>query len=529
MNIIFNDPSTSIFNFSTFISALALLSVIYNITDIKFRFRIAIAPIPLHSITFWVMLLIGTLTLLSDLWFAKKWPILSILNDQYVNQSILGFSFLGIVFTWIYFAVINPPVFNRYNYKKFANLLFHIVLKGSENELQIIANELGRSAESLILSASLKNTKKSESENYAYELLLLLANRKFCRHLISSSPSTAILLFQTMSNNKIYDLHLKQLSRNISSEALINKDSLLYHEDESYKSGLLGYIKPFSQSIYGDYYLVEGLAKYYGSPLDIDTDLISCWDSTQLKAYSRCVLITFKSYIESHAWPTHSYALYRAFNNITTSCESLHLINGNILENDISKRFHVAVEFSTDLIEILDNKKPHYTNTANSFYDHIANLIFQLVKSASLVQFPSEKCWGIQYIYLWDRIFNPTSKGLVWKIIHTKLRRLIYNELIRLKEYPNYMSAKILGLCLNVMGIRLAEKQFYHGEYALHKAVISWTTKNYLYIRQKNLQVAEACLLENIKYDEKTCRLIKIYTNPLQQQPTEDFLILLNN
>lgn len=43
-----NSSSVSIFGFTTFISALALLVIVYTVTDIRYRFRVAITPIPLY-------------------------------------------------------------------------------------------------------------------------------------------------------------------------------------------------------------------------------------------------------------------------------------------------------------------------------------------------------------------------------------------------------------------------------------------------------------------------------------------------
>ena len=76
-NIMFNitwnavAPDVSIFGFSTFISALALLIIICTITDFRYRFRVAITPFPLFMVTYGSVALIGFGTLITDLWFAE--------------------------------------------------------------------------------------------------------------------------------------------------------------------------------------------------------------------------------------------------------------------------------------------------------------------------------------------------------------------------------------------------------------------------------------------------------------------------
>jgi hypothetical protein len=291
LNILFQPPSAgTIFNFAVFFSALALLGIVYTVTDVRFRFRIAVAPIPLHFISYIMIAIIGFGTLITDLWFAENWPLPNFLSDQLIWQAILGGMFLWLILIWIYYGLINPPIFQKNNYKKFTEVFYSIALKGTDNEFSVIVNELARSAESITSNAKLvhastsldikksriKNINPNQS-NYAHDFLLLIGNREFCRHIITSSPMTAIAFFNAMSNQKKYDVPI-----NVSTEAIIYKDSILYHEDEGYKSGLIGYLKPFTQTVYGNYFLVEELAKNNAFPFDIRYELLSSWDAIQL-------------------------------------------------------------------------------------------------------------------------------------------------------------------------------------------------------------------------------------------------------
>ena len=56
-------PETSIFGFAEFGTALALLVIIYTIADVRYRFRIKVAPIPLFLLTF-ILAIIGFASLL---------------------------------------------------------------------------------------------------------------------------------------------------------------------------------------------------------------------------------------------------------------------------------------------------------------------------------------------------------------------------------------------------------------------------------------------------------------------------------
>jgi hypothetical protein len=49
----------AVFGFSEFVTALALLVVVYTVTDVRYRFRVAIASAPLFGITYFLIGFIG--------------------------------------------------------------------------------------------------------------------------------------------------------------------------------------------------------------------------------------------------------------------------------------------------------------------------------------------------------------------------------------------------------------------------------------------------------------------------------------
>ena len=250
--------TASIFGFKDFIAALALLIIIHTISDIRYRFRVSISPAPLLKLSYTLIVLIGFGTLATDIWVCEEWLVPYSFITASIWQGTLAALFLGLVITWMHYAFIKPPTFGRNNYKKFAQELYRLVLKGSENELPIIAHELAASAESLVTFAA--NLKKVEAEGkgklmpcaegYANDMLLLIANRRFCRHLVASSPAPAIHFLDAVVESKAYHVPIGLFAQNVSTEAILNKDSNLYHEAEGYYSGLLGYIKPLSHSLY---------------------------------------------------------------------------------------------------------------------------------------------------------------------------------------------------------------------------------------------------------------------------------------
>ena len=89
-----NNPK--FFGFSEFLASLALMVLAWTIADIRYRFRIRTAPLPLQGITFSVVAAVGVLTLLTDLWQAEQWwvPQGNLLTPA-IWQAILGGHFFS--------------------------------------------------------------------------------------------------------------------------------------------------------------------------------------------------------------------------------------------------------------------------------------------------------------------------------------------------------------------------------------------------------------------------------------------------
>jgi len=547
-----------IFGFSEFLAAVALLAVVYTIADVRYKFRIAVTPGVLCSLyvtTFSLIGIIGLQTLLTEIWIDEGWWVPKTIGlTRSTWQGIFGMLFLGTILTWIYYAFIRPPIFGRRNALRFARELYKYILRGNDDELKVIANELVRSAKPLIeycrkipshfpdQEASPKQAKKDKAgvEDYAYDILLLIANRKFCRQIVGASPVTAQAFFQEMTNERKYHIPIGQFARNISSEAVIQKGSFLYDEAEGYSSGLLGYLKPVSQAVYGNYLLVEALASNVASPLDIEFEEQYAWDAKQWEAYCRATLMTLKDCLDKGRGSENSYALNRAMHSIESAYRDLYKLNGvpDEFGGDISARLQVVAGFVRDAIDLIDKQpeppKPLHRIREHTYpkniYDHLAILIFKMCFAASTVNLPPEICWTIHHNIVWSMIFTGShGDGPAWKIVQFKVRRLLYDEIARLTKFPNYKGSRILGFCLNVLGMKTGSSKESHGKdaYALAKAVHSWARKHYLSLRQENADVAESVLIGSVSFDEAGSRLVKTYPKLLDREPPKHYLELL--
>jgi hypothetical protein len=543
--------SPKFFGFSEFLAALALMVLAWTIADVRYRFRVRIVPLPLQGITFAVVAAVGVLTLLTDLWRAEQWfvPSGNLLTPA-GWQALLGGLFLLTFLTWAWFAFIRPPIYGRLNAERYAQTLYRAILRGSPSELSVIADEFMYSARSLIRFATDKGAlkdyqgqggegkdtlkKPSKATGYANDILLLIADKRFCRAIVESSPGTALALFYEIGDAKKYGVQLEVFARNVVSEAFANKDSFLFHEAEGYESGLIGYHKPLSQAMFSNHRMVEVI----GTLLDPDLLHERRWDAAQWKAYCRVVLITFRDYVENE-FGNHSFVLYRSMGYIEDAVSDLYKIDGrtnSAWDDDVQERLRVVVEFIKDAIEILDKKGvPEYiqlrvkeNGRMGTSYDHLAGMIFEIVFSASQVRSPADQCWWIQHNNVWGGLFK-FNKGdsAAAKVVQFKVRRLIYDEVASMKRFPNFKGAPILGFCLNVMGFTIINRDYSHHSKALQKAILSWTKKNYVWLHSYNPRVAEECLVDGITYDAEHRRLVRTYpVEGLRREPHSVYLDL---
>jgi hypothetical protein len=420
------DTSSSprIFGFSEFTTALALLVLLYTIADVRYKFRLAVTPGALYSVTFGLIVFVGVATLVTEVWLAEGWWVpVTVGLTRTIWQGMLGALFLGAFLTWMYYAFLRPPIFSKRNWRKYAQTLFRVVLKGDEAELPIVADELGRSALSLVRHSRRvirrfeqapvqpddkppkKPAHKPEMEGYAHDMLLLIANRKLCRHIVRSAPNTALRFFEAMTAEKKYNIPLGQFAKAITTEAIAYRESGLYQESDGFESGLIGYLKPWTQGIYGNIELVETLAENFGSPLDVGYQDAWSWDADQWEAYCRATLMTIESYLASGWAGRHSYAVWRAVGEIKSAFRDLYKIDGDdsAYERDEYKRLRIAVRFVRSVVNLIGKHeakvsgplRQHDNYAMGDIYDLIATMIFEIFVGASHVKGPSGLAWTV--------------------------------------------------------------------------------------------------------------------------------------
>lgn len=538
-----------IFGFAEFLTALALLVVLFTIVDVRFKFRTAIVPGDLYRTTFVVMIAIGLLTLMSEVWVAQEWYLPKIYwLSGVIWQAILGLIFFGTFGTWMYYAFIRPPVFYRRNAKRFSQTLFFYVVKANDDDLRVLADEIGRSAISLVrgtrpaidssLTARYKRkplpNREPTPRDYAHDILMLIANRKLCRHIVQSSPVTVMDFLEAANHEDGAWAPIGEFATNISIEAFSNKESFVFQEAEEYDSGLIGHLKPVTQALFGHFELMERLARQGQCPFDIPYNEKNQWDGTHWEAYCRLALLLFTDYLKVTGGRADSEAMRTVFRNISLENSFATYDGDNVYESSSYRRLTAAVGFITKAIQLIDkhggppdSPRPSESYRRDSVYDDLAHLMFDACAHVARIERKDFTGWHIQYSAVWSRFFG-FEDTTTWGIVRKRLCHLLAAEVCAVPSLPNFVNVPLLGYCANVMGLRPTTKatglsKDWRG---LHRLVLWLIRKHYSSLLATRGRLAESMLVGKLSFDPVSFRVVKTYEKNLSDVAETDSLAI---
>ena len=515
------------FGFSEFLTSLALMVLAWTTSDVRYRFRILSAPISLQHRAFKIVTTIGVLTLLTDLWRAEQWPVPTFIPmTTGLWQAIMGGSLLLTFISWIRLAFIHPPVYNIYNARRFTQALYTFIIKGSKEELPIVADELTRSIKSIVgfSTEEQRNTNNNQdAQNYANKILDLMADKRFCRAIATSSPMTAISLYREMSNNKKYDIPVKLFTKNLFEEAIGDRTSLIYHEISRYNSGHTKHQDQLIHILFSNYEMTETIGALLYPNMTKHT-----WDPDQWEVYFQIILITMESYnTKKHG--SYSWILKNALDDARQATIDSHALSTTpyiSVNNEYAKRIRMAIEFTRKCILIINRKwipgnikiKTWHKNrdlcehgiVIESIYDHIANLMFWILWDVSHIENP-EWVKHIENYFIFSVITCNYKAVDAEKIIQAKFRRMIYDDISSMRRTPNQRLAREIRLLLNMTGLKKLGYKRGYGNSILQKIVHGWLRQNYDWLYINNQEIAETCLGENTVYDNINHRIVREY------------------
>jgi hypothetical protein len=295
-------------------------------------------------------------------------------------------------------------------------------------------------------------------EACAHDLLLTLADRRFCSLIVDRVPGLALQCFEIAT---VYQAApFGPFARNIGTEFVLNTESGFYQEESGYQSGYFGYAKPITKTIFGSYELVERCAADYAFPLDLHYEIIENLSPSQLEGFLRGVLAFFDDYLNQTQGKSHSYALARALGSLKSCIRTLYKLDSissiDLRTSDEYRKLTAIMRFVVACIKTIDDYgvKPILRKPRKEIFDDpygaISSLIYEIILSSAYVSTPENVSWHIQHNGVWGEIFS-FDKSFAMKVVRFRIRRLLFDQIKELDQSPNFVGAHILGFCLNVL------------------------------------------------------------------------------
>jgi hypothetical protein len=530
--------SGSIFGLAEYLASLALFLVVMTASDFRYRYRLSLTRINLRRVGFWIGFGIGIAILVTDVWFQNHLPIPKLISNGNNLKALLGLIFLLFVFWLISVAIIRPPSFASANAEQFFRAHYQFIHQGNPDRLQVLAEELPRSIERIVAFAAKapanpdsKATQTDTATERARHLLLLIGDRRFCRVVVDRAPVFAFACLLEAQKHVAGRLPIFQFARNIGQEFIRNTDSAFYQEGSGFHSGFVGYQKPVTNIIFGNYRFVEKCASEGESPIDTDYREFGSFDEKQMEGYTRAGLAFLESYLvatkgRAHA---HSYALVRMLSSLESALSAVYRLDKREGSYDSPEyaRLRLIVRFITDAMVLVEEHaakpstfRPPEQIFDNDIYDELAALIFETIFAASGVSAPPWTSWLVQHNSVWSPIFS-MHKDQSYKIVGLKVRRLLYEEIKSMDEWANFKGARVLGYCLHVLGLTLRDRHTGYAKefYPLQLVALRWVKANFRRLLSDHPQVAQACLQGSISYDNEGHRLVQTYENAIGKEP----------
>lgn len=529
--LVAREEYTPLLDISGFLGILAFSVAVFTLTSPKFHFRQATAIIPFRPLFFGVLLVSGIITFAIEacILYGVRFP--GFLNPNTVNLLIAGTIAILILY-WMKICFISPPRLFRFNAKHFFRQTFVHIANGSKEEMLALAREIMREAPRLIRHTPrmkkrhLENdqpVKLSALQTHAHFLNSLLSDTRFCDVVSKEIPSFPAHIVEVAVEQERYDAPIHLMVRRFIIAMFANPQSALFVENEWLGQGFIGNQKPITRSIFGNWHLLEKHELGLESPLDLDYPHARSWDKDAWRVYFGMAREYVRG-LTSNEWvnwdtPSIQHILE------TTKQAYGQLSDLKRYENTFSPynptwQANEANDFLTDLVKAFDeNNGPTYFDRTDNFRygrdlsSGVAALLLEAIFNAAQVNTKDFRMWDVQHNTVWSPIARHHVKDTqIMKMVRRKLRRMIWDEIKRMDDFPNYKGAAYIRFCLNVLGFydeSIHRKDpLDRDNWALAKVVAEWVKNNYQTIAVSHPPVAEAMLPANIDYDRDAQTLV---------------------
>ena len=510
-----------VFGFSEYMTGLAVMVIAWTLADYRYHFRLETAAFPIKPVSFWALVCLGLLTIATDLWRAEGyWVLTGGFLTPVAWQGVLALSFVSLFLGWAWFGLMCPSKIGPRNAEIFKNAVQRRILSSGEPELALLADELVFSAENIVALTPVHLERELEGTKLAVrDLLLTMADPRFCNVVVSKRPILAISLYENLGERSVYPRIFDHLSKNLAVAAFTNETSVLVYETDGYDTGFWGYTKPFTRAFFGNSAIVDSVGTMFDVPYEVKQE----WGKREWDLYARAILVFLEDRLKRRRDWSHSFPLHRALGSMMGfGAFTLSEIDAKAAQDNIYfQRFARSCRLMESILDLLRDQPEidHIVRIkGNNFnlLDSIAQNAFELLATASYVRNHGFLCWEVQHNMAWSSIFGRLrSESRNTRIVQKIVSRKVLDKVVELARgnWPGYDAARMLGLCINVLTLdpsldRSKVKEKDRNTFALRVAILLWMRHHFAWLYSAFPEVAQAALVEKIDYDETNSRLV---------------------
>lgn len=270
--------------------------------------------------------------------------------------------------------------------------------------------------------------------------------------------------------------------------------------------GYTGKVKPITRSIFRNWHKLEAYEGGCEAPLDLDYPHAHSWDTDTWMVYLGMAREYIRGLVASKDGNPDARGMFYALKTTESAYEQIGDLRK--YENTFDpynpyRHASAANDFLKDPVKIFDEtgermcfrRRDRYF-FGNGLSSETANLLFEAIFSVSDVNTKEFRMWDVQHNLVWSPIEGSEVRDTeIMKMVRRKLRRMIWTEVLRMDEFPNYKGARYIRFCLNVLGFydeKVHRRDMLDREaWTLARVVSGWVARNYRSVAESHPPVAE--------------------------------------
>jgi len=424
-------------------------------------------------------------------------------------EILAGALMVGISIGLMY-KITKPVKFNKRNGKRFLENCMSIIARGNEVDMRELAGEIYHSIEDIVRVCKKYNSsdayfakkegkeyKISAHTRYGLELLNLFSDARFCELMVCYVPATAYKIFYQITNQRLYDSGGYALVQQLVRQALMNRTSILYKEEDYYG---LGHFKLFTKLVFADAELIESKHRPLQAWNAWADENLETW---KVKKYMEVLQLSTKAHIVS-GWEKGprsglSCGFSQAARIARTQClklskmsddeiyDSLQFNNLQAIDWGLERIMEVVVEHEEDIRKYQFNKQTYKYMKDYSIYGEVAKGTYDFMEGLSTVRTKDE---DIRFLAISLRL-----NIHLFKKFEENLKELYYPMLTR--------------LWINLMGLQQATEEC--GEKFVKEKLFELLRTHYENAVKIDPKKAREMLPDKVRYDEEKGQLIHTY------------------